>query len=65
METRVIIVGTILCITGLVMFCYGIATMSWQNATSNSLLLITGVFLGISGMFILLLNAFGGAFHTG
>jgi hypothetical protein len=64
MEIRVIIVGIIPCIIGLAMFSYGIATMNQRNAASNSFLMLIGVFLGISGMFMLLINAFGGAFRT-
>lgn len=58
METRVVIVGIILCFVGLILFAYGISNMSQINAISNSFLIIVGIFLGMAGMIILAMNVF-------
>jgi len=58
LETRVIITGTILCLTGLILFTYGITNMNQINAISNSFLIIIGIFLGMAGMIMLAMNVF-------
>lgn len=60
LEIRGILVGVVLCLVGFVIFIAGIINMTPVNAVSNSFLVIIGVFLGIAGFLVLIINAFGG-----
>ncbi|MFQ6068162.1 MAG: hypothetical protein ACE5KD_01320 [Candidatus Bathyarchaeia archaeon] len=60
LETRSMLVGVVLCIIGLVVFLYGISSMTPLNAVSNSFLIVIGIFLGIAGFLVIVINAFSG-----
>lgn len=58
MEARVVIVGIVLCLMGLILFAYGMSNMNQISALSNSFLIVTGIFLGMAGMLMLAMNVF-------
>jgi hypothetical protein len=58
LEIRSVLVGSVLCLLGLVIFMYGITNMTAVNAVSNSFLVVIGMFLGIAGLIVLITNVF-------
>ncbi len=56
------IAGVILCILGLSLFAYGMSSLnslSYGGALSNSYIVIIGVFIGMVGIFVLMMDLFG------
>jgi len=65
LEARGAFVGFALCVLGLVVFLYGIGNMTPANAVSNSFFAVIGIFLGIAGLLVLVMNVFShGSFLT-
>jgi len=60
LEIRGILVGVVLCLIGFIIFVVGMINMTPVNAVSNSFLIIIGIFLGIAGFLVLIINAFAG-----
>lgn len=60
LEIRGILVGVVLCLLGLVFFIVGMTNMTTVNAVSNSFLIVVGMFLGIAGFLVLIVNTFSG-----
>jgi uncharacterized membrane protein len=58
LETRVAMVGAILCLLGLIIFAYGISTMNYTNAFSSSFTIIVGIFTGMAGLLMLMMDLF-------
>jgi uncharacterized membrane protein len=58
LETKVIIVGAILCLLGLIIFAYGISNMNYTNAVTSSFIIIIGIFTGMAGLFMLMMDMF-------
>lgn len=58
LETKGMSVGLILCFLGLAVFIYGLKSMDWARAISNSFLAVIGIFLGIAGLIVFLISAF-------
>lgn len=56
--TKATITGVILCVLGLSLFAYGMSSMSYASAVSNSHIVIIGIFTGMAGMFILVMDLF-------
>ncbi len=60
--TKAAIAGAILCVIGLSLFAYGMSSMSSLNygsALSSSYIVIVGVFIGMVGIFVLMMDLFG------
>ncbi len=58
--TKATIVGAILCVLGLSLFIYGISNISYVSTVSNTYIVI-GIFTGMAGMFMLMMDLLG---HT-
>ncbi len=58
LEIRSMLVGVVLCLVGFVIFMVGMNNMTTMNAVSNSFLIIIGMFLGIAGFLVLIINTF-------
>jgi len=58
LDIRGVIVGVVLCLLGLSVFVYGTSSMTSSNAVSNSFLVVIGIFLGIAGLLVLIINVF-------
>jgi protein-S-isoprenylcysteine O-methyltransferase Ste14 len=56
LETRIAIFGAILCLLGLMMLAYGMNTMDYTNTVSSSFTIILGVFIGMIGLVILMID---------
>lgn len=56
MEIRVVVAGAILCLLGLIIFEYGINNMNFSSAVSSSFIVVVGIFVGIAGMLMILMN---------
>ena len=52
------LVGVVLCLVGFIIFIVGMNNMTTMNAVSNSFLIIIGMFLGIAGFLVLIINTF-------
>jgi uncharacterized membrane protein len=63
LETKTVVVGAVLCLLGLIIFAYGISNMNYTNAVSSSLTIVIGIFTGMAGMLMLMMNLFAGQ-HT-
>ncbi len=60
LEVRGVLVGIILCLLGFIVFTYGLVGMNPINAVHNSFLVLIGMFLGIAGLLVLLINVLSG-----
>ena len=60
LETKTVVVGAILCLLGLVIFVYGIINMNYTSAVSSSFIVVLGIFTGMAGMLMLMMNLFSG-----
>lgn len=58
LEAKGALVGIVLCLLGFVIFIFGISNMTTINAASNSFLVVMGIFLGIAGLLVLIINVF-------
>ena len=58
LEIRSMLVGVVLCLVGFIIFIVGMNNMTTMNAVSNSFLIIIGMFLGIAGFLVLIINTF-------
>ena len=58
LETKVVIFGAILCLLGLIILAYGISNMNYMNAVSSSFTIIVGIFIGMAGLFMLMMDLF-------
>ena len=58
LETKTAIAGAILCLLGLTIFAYGISNMNYANAISSSFIVVLGIFTGMAGMLMLMMNLF-------
>jgi len=62
MNLKVTIFAILLLIAGLVMFCYGTSMttqlMNPENVISGTYLVVIGIFLGLAGLVMLLLQMF-------
>jgi hypothetical protein len=58
LEVRGMLVGVGLCLLGVALFIYGLVTMTYARATSNSFIIVVGVFLGMAGLLMLAMNLF-------
>ena len=58
LEIRSMLVGVVLCLVGFIIFMVGMNNMTTMNAVSNSFLIIIGMFLGIAGFLVLIINTF-------
>jgi uncharacterized membrane protein len=56
LEAKVVMAGAVLCLLGLIVLAYGISTMNYADAVSSSLAIILGIFIGIAGLFMLMMN---------
>jgi len=57
--TKATLAGAILCVSGLSLFAYGMSSMSVASALSNSYIVMIGIFIGMAGMLILLMDLYG------
>ena len=64
LETKTVVVGAILCLLGLVIFVYGIINMNYTSAVSSSFIVVLGIFTGMAGMLMLMMNLFSGQHAT-
>lgn len=58
LETKMAIIGAVLCLLGLMLFAYGMSNMNHMNAVSGSFTIIVGIFIGMAGMFMLMIDLF-------
>jgi uncharacterized membrane protein len=58
LETKAVIAGAILCLLGLIIFAYGISNMNYTSAVSSSYIIVLGIFVGMAGMLMLMMNLF-------
>ena len=58
LEIRVVIVGALFCLIGIIIFVYGISNMDHMNAVSSSFTIIVGIFIGMAGLFMLMMDLF-------
>jgi uncharacterized membrane protein len=58
LETKIVIAGAILCLIGLIIFAYGISNMNQTSVVSNSFVIVLGIFVGMAGMLMLMMNLF-------
>lgn len=58
LETKAVVGGAILCLLGLIIFAYGISNMNYTNAVSSSFTIVVGIFTGMVGMLMLMMNLF-------
>ena len=58
METKTVVAGAILCLLGLILFAYGWSNMNYTSALSSSYIIALGIFLGMAGMLVLMMNLF-------
>lgn len=58
MRMDVAIVGVLLAMVGLAIFVYGMYAMKTEDFLSSTFLVVIGVFLGMAGLFVLLLQVF-------
>ena len=56
--TKATIAGAIMCVLGLCLFAYGMSSINYASTASNTYIVI-GIFTGIAGLFILMINLFG------
>lgn len=56
----IVIVGVLLAMIGSTIFLYGLYAMNTGDLLSNTFLIITGIFLGMAGLLILLTQVFPG-----
>ena len=56
--TKATIAGAILCVLGVSLFAYGISSMSYASAVSNSYIVMIGIFTGMAGMLILMMDLY-------
>lgn len=55
------VAGAILCVLGLSLFAYGMSgmsSMSYAGAVSNSYIIIVGIFIGMVGMLMLMMDLY-------
>ena len=58
METKTVVAGAILCLLGLIIFAYGWSNINYTRAVSSSYIIVVGVFVGMAGMLMLMMNLF-------
>jgi uncharacterized membrane protein len=58
LQVKVVTAGAVLCLLGLIIFVYGISTMNYTNAVSSSFTIMLGIFIGMAGLFMLMMNLF-------
>lgn len=61
MGTKAMIAGAVLCVLGLSLFAYGmsgLSNVSYAGALSNSYTIVVGIFIGMVGIFMLMLDLY-------
>lgn len=59
LEVKGVVVGSVLCFVGVVLFVYGTTDVTFLNAVSNMFLSVIGMFLMLAGLLVLIVNLFG------
>ncbi|MGQ9565336.1 MAG: hypothetical protein ACUVT5_02170 [Candidatus Bathyarchaeales archaeon] len=59
LEVKGVVVGSVLCFVGVVLFVHGTTDVTFLNAVSNMFLSVIGMFLMLAGLLVLIVNLFG------